>query len=247
MRFAYPGPDGEPGPEVLHGIDLAVPAGQTLALVGPSGAGKSTIASLLLRFNDPSAGRVTLDGIDLRRIRLADLRDAVSFVPQEGFLFSGTVADNIGLGRRAATRGQVEGVITALGAWPLIERLPDGLDTEVGGRGKRLASGERQIVALARAWLTDPAVLVLDEATSHLDAESEARVSHALARLREGRTTVIIAHRLSSVLDADQIAMITDGEVAETGTPADLLAAGGCFAKLYQRWTAANGDQPALR
>jgi ATP-binding cassette subfamily B protein len=239
VRFAYPGPDGTPGPEILHDIDLAVPAGQTLALVGATGAGKSTIAGLLLRFHDPLAGRITLDGLDVRQLRLADLRRAVSFVPQEGFLFSGTVEDNIRLGCPRVSRSQIEAAITALGAWPLVGRLPSGLDTDVGERGRRLASGERQIIALARAWIADPAVLVLDEATSHLDMEAEARVSQALRQLRVGRTTVLIAHRLSSVADADLIAMIADGRIVETGSPAELLAAGGHFGELYDRWAAA--------
>jgi ATP-binding cassette, subfamily B, bacterial len=244
VRFAYPGPDGTPGPDVLHGLDLAVPAGQTLALVGATGAGKSTIAGLILRFHDPSAGRVTLDGLDLRQVRLADLRHAVSFVPQEGFLFSGTVEDNIRLGCPHASRTQIEAAVGALEAWPLIDRLPSGLDTDIGERGKRLASGERQIIALIRAWIADPAVLVLDEATSHLDTEAEARVTRALGRLRAGRTTVLIAHRLASVMDADTVAMVAAGRVIEAGSPAELIAARGRFAELYDRWAAAT-EYPA--
>jgi len=200
VRFAYPGPDGTPGPEVLHGIDLAVPAGRTLALVGATGAGKSTIAGLLLRFHDPSSGRVTLDGLDLRQILLADLRAAVSFVPQERFLFSGTVEDNIRLGRPQASRGQIEAAITALGGWPLVGRLPSGLDTAVGERGKLLASGERQIIALARAWIADPAVLVLDEATSHLDQEAEIRVTQAARSTRTPRRPRTCQCHRSSVM-----------------------------------------------
>lgn len=239
--FAYPGPDGTPGPEVLHGISLAIAAGTTLGLVGATGAGKSTIASLILRLHDPSAGRVALDGTDLRRLRLADLRDAVSFVPQEGFLFAGTVADNIALGSPRASREQVEAAVTALEAWPVINGLASGLDTDVGERGRRLAAGERQMISLIRAWLADPVVLVLDEATSHLDAATELRVSRALRQLRAGRTTVIIAHRLAGVMAADQIAVIADGAIAETGSPAELLSAGGQFADFYQRWARAAG------
>ena len=239
VRFAYPGPNGTSGPEVLHDLDLDVPAGTTLALVGPTGAGKSTIAGLLLRFHDPLAGHVTLDGLDLRQIRLPDLRRAVSFVPQRGFLFAGTIEDNIRLGCPLASRRRIEAAVTALGVWPLVDRLPAGLDTEVGERGKRLASGEQQVVALVRAWIADPAVLVLDEATSHLDIEAEARVSQALRQLRAGRTTVIIAHRLSSIVDADRIAVVAAGRIVEVGSPAELIAAGGRFAEIYARWAAA--------
>ncbi|HEV2374539.1 MAG TPA: ABC transporter ATP-binding protein [Streptosporangiaceae bacterium] len=242
VSFAYPGPDGTPGPDVLHDLDLVIPAGQTLALVGETGAGKSTIAGLLLRFHDPTAGSVTLDGIGLRKLRLAELRRAVSFVPQEGFLFSGSVEDNIRLGCPEASRAQIEAAVATLGFGPLVDRLPDGLDTDVGERGKRLASGERQVIALVRAWMVDPAVLVLDEATSHLDAEAEGRVSQALRRLRAGRTTVLIAHRLSTVADADRVAVVADGTIAETGSPAELVAAGGRFAQMRARWAAAAGS-----
>lgn len=239
IRFSYPRPDGATGPEVLRGIELDVPAGQTLALVGVTGAGKSTIAGLLLRFHDPVAGRITLDGIDLRQIRMADLRGAISFVPQEGFLFAGTVADNIRFGRPQASMSEIEDALTALGAWRLIGQLPSGLDTPVGERGSMLAEGERQVIALARAWITAPAVLVLDEATSHLDPDTESAVSLALRRLRAGRTTVLIAHRLSSVLEADLIAVVEDGRIAEAGPPSQLIAEGGRFAELYDRWKAA--------
>jgi ABC-type multidrug transport system fused ATPase/permease subunit len=244
VSFAYPRPGGAPGPMVLHDIDFVIPAGQTLALVGATGAGKTTIAGLLLRFYDPSCGQIMLDGIDLRCMRLAELRGAVSFVPQDGFLFSGTVKDNIRLGRPAASLAEIEAAIVALGAWSLIDRLPSGLDTEIGERGRRLASGERQLLALARAWIADPAVLVLDEATSYLDADADAQVSQALRKLRRGRTTVLIAHRLSSVLDADRVALIAAGRVGEVGSPAELIAAGGQFARLHARWAAATRYWP---
>jgi ABC-type multidrug transport system fused ATPase/permease subunit len=233
VRFAY-----AEGAEVLHGVDLHVPAGTTLALIGPTGAGKSTVAKLIARFYDPAAGRVTLDGVDLRRVRLADLRRAMGYVPQEGFLFSGTVADNIRFGRPEATRAQVEAAARAVGADQAIEALPGGYDAEVGERGALLAAGERQLVAFARAWLADPALLILDEATSSLDVVSEARVRQALRRLRRGRTTVLIAHRLSSVADADQVAVVEDGRVVEAGPPDELLDRGGRFADLYARWLA---------
>ena len=233
--------DGEgpiTGPEVLHGVDLLVPAGSTLALVGPTGAGKSTVAKLIARFYDPLSGRVILDGHDLRQVRLADLRRAMGYVPHEGFLFSGTVADNIRLGRPEATRDEIEAAARAVGAEPVIAALPHGFDTEVGERGALLSAGERQLVAFARAWIADPALLVLDEATSNLDVVTEARVQQALRRLRQGRTTVLIAHRLSTVVEADQVAIVEDGRVVEVGPPDDLIARGGRFADLYGRWLA---------
>jgi ATP-binding cassette, subfamily B, bacterial len=239
VRFAY-----AEGAEVLHGVDLRVPTGTTLALIGPTGAGKSTVAKLIARFYDPAAGRVTLDGVNLRRVRLADLRRAMGYVPQEGFLFSSfgseraTVADNIRFGRPDATRAQVEAAARAIGADPVIMALPHGYDTEVGERGALLSAGGRQLVAFARAWLADPALLILDEATSNLDVATETRVTEAMRRLRQGRTTIVIAHRLSTVIEADQIAVIEDGRVVEVGPPEELLDAGGRFADLYGRWLA---------
>ena len=233
VSFAY-----DQGPEVLHDVDLQLDAGTTLALIGPTGAGKSTVAKLIARFYDPGEGRVTLDGVDLRQIRLTDLRRAMGYVPQEGFLFSGTVLDNIRFGRPDATRAQVEAAARAVGADQIIAGLPDGYDTQVGERGALLAAGERQLVAFARAWIADPALLILDEATSNLDAASESRITDALQRLRSGRTTIIIAHRLSTIAQADQIAVVEDGRVVESGTPADLLARGGRFAELFDRWVA---------
>jgi ATP-binding cassette subfamily B protein len=239
VRFGYTGDS-----EVLHGVDLHVPAGTTLALIGPTGAGKSTVAKLIARFYDPTGGRVTLDGLDLRQVRLADLRRAMGYVPQEGFLFSSfasgraTVADNIRFGRPEATRQEVEAAARAIGAEPVILELPDGYETEVGERGALLSAGQRQLVAFARAWLADPALLILDEATSSLDVATETRVTEAMRRLRQGRTTIVIAHRLSTVIEADQIAVIEDGWVVETGPPDQLLTRGGQFADLYDRWLA---------
>ena len=231
--FAY-----DQGPEVLHDVDLRVGHGTTLALIGATGAGKSTVAKLIARFYDPKAGRVTLDGVDLRQVRMADLRRAMGYVPQEGFLFSGTVLDNIRFGRPEATRAEVEAAARAVGADQVIAGLPDGYDTQVGERGALLAAGERQLVAFARAWIADPALLILDEATSNLDAASEARITDALQRLRSGRTTVVIAHRLSTIAQADQIAVVEDGRIVESGTPAELRARGGRFAELFARWLA---------
>jgi ATP-binding cassette, subfamily B, bacterial len=250
VRFAYAGDAGSAGSgppssdgdgarrEILHGVDLQLPAGTTLALIGPTGAGKSTVAKLIARFYDPLAGRITLDGVDLRQIRLGDLRRAMGYVPQEGFLFSGTVADNIRFGRPEASRAEVEAAARAVGADQVIAGLPAGFDTEVGERGALLAAGERQLIAFARAWIADPALLILDEATSALDVVTEARVQRALRRLRRGRTTVLIAHRLSSVTEADQVAVIEDGRVVEAGPPAELRERGGRFADLYDRWRA---------
>ena len=231
--FAY-----DQGPEVLHDVDLRVDQGTTLALIGATGAGKSTVAKLIARFYDPKAGRVTLDGIDLRQVRMAELRRAMGYVPQEGFLFSGTVLDNIRFGRPEATRAEVEAAARAVGADQVIAGLPDGYDTQVGERGALLAAGERQLVAFARAWIADPALLILDEATSNLDAASEARITDALQRLRSGRPTVVIAHRLSTIAQADQIAVVEDGRIVESGTPAELRARGGRFAELFARWLA---------
>jgi len=233
VRFAY-----DQGPEVLHDVHLNLEAGTTLALIGPTGAGKSTVAKLIARFYDPLAGQVVLDGVDLRQVRLADLRRAMGYVPQEGFLFSGTILDNIRFGRPEATRAEVEAAAKAVGADQVIAGLLDGYDTEVGERGALLSAGERQLIGFARAWIADPAVLLLDEATSNLDVVTEARVQQALRRLRQGRTTVVIAHRLSTAIEADQVAVIEDGRVVEAGPPDELLDRGGRFAGLYDRWLA---------
>jgi ATP-binding cassette subfamily B protein len=233
VRFAY-----DQGPEVLHDVHLNLEAGTTLALIGPTGAGKSTVAKLIARFYDPLAGQVVLDGVDLRQVRLADLRRAMGYVPQEGFLFSGTILDNIRFGRPEATRAEVEAAAKAVGADQVIAGLLDGYDTEVGERGALLSAGERQLIGFARAWIADPAVLLLDEATSNLDVVTEARVQQALRRLRQDRTTVVIAHRLSTAIEADQVAVIEDGRVMEAGPPDELLDRGGRFAGLYDRWLA---------
>ncbi|MGX7825510.1 ABC transporter ATP-binding protein [Actinokineospora sp. 24-640] len=224
------------GPVVLPEFDLAIPAGQTVALVGPTGAGKSTLAKLMARFYDPTSGAVRLDGVPLAELADAELRAAVVMVTQENFLFAGSVADNIALGRPGATRAQIESAAGAVGAHAFISRLPEGYDTDVRKRGGRLSAGQRQLVAFARAFLADPAVLVLDEATSSLDIPTERAVQAALESVLAERTALIIAHRLSTVLIADRVLVIDDGRVVEDGTPADLIADSGRFAALHSRW-----------
>ncbi len=222
---------------VLPALDLHVPAGQTVALVGVTGAGKSTIAKLIARFYDPTSGAVRLDGVDLRDLAEPDLRQAVVLVTQDNFLFSGSVADNIAFGRPDADRADVEAAARAVGAHEFVTALPDGYDTDVRKRGGRLSAGQRQLVAFARAFLADPAVLVLDEATSSMDVPTERLVQRALRTVLHQRTALIIAHRLSTVEIADRVLVLDDGRVVEDGTPADLIAAGdGRFASLHGAW-----------
>ncbi|GGM74857.1 ABC transporter ATP-binding protein [Longimycelium tulufanense] len=224
------------GPVVLPRFDLHVPAGQTVALVGATGAGKSTLAKLFARFYDPSSGKVALDGVDLRKLSEADLRRAVVMVTQESFLFEGTVADNIALGRPGASRVEVEAAAAAVGAHEFVSRLPEGYDTDVRKRGGRLSAGQRQLVSFARALLADPAVLVLDEATSSLDIPTERAVQAALETVLADRTALIIAHRLSTVLIADRVLVVDQGRIVEDGPPAELIAGRGRFAALHHAW-----------
>jgi ATP-binding cassette subfamily B protein len=223
-------------PVVLPTFDLHVPAGQTVALVGATGAGKTTMAKLVARFYDPAAGAVRLDGIDLRSVADTDLRRAVVMVTQENFLFDGSVADNIALGRPSATRDEVVSAARAVGADEFISALPDGYDTDVRKRGGRLSAGQRQLVAFARAFLADPAVLVLDEATSSLDVPTERLVQGALETVLADRTAFIIAHRLSTVLIADRVLVLDGGQVVEDGTPEELIGGRGRFAALHTAW-----------
>ncbi|HSJ65630.1 MAG TPA: ABC transporter transmembrane domain-containing protein [Gemmatimonadaceae bacterium] len=229
VSFAY-APDL---PDTLHEVSLHLAPGEVVALVGPSGAGKTTVASLIPRFWDVTAGRITLDGIDVRSLRLGDLRGAIGIVPQEPALFSGTVRENIAYAR-AASDEEVIAAARAAHAWEFIERLPDGLDTRVGERGVKLSGGQRQRIAIARVFLKNPAVVVLDEATSSLDSESERLVEAAMEDLLRSRTTLIIAHRLSTVRRADRVVVLDRGRVVEEGTHAALLAEGGVYARLYE-------------
>ena len=231
VRFSY-----RDGTVVLPELNLSVPAGQTLALVGATGAGKSTVARLMARFYDPQSGVVELDGVDLRQLREADLRRAVVMVTQENFLFTGTVSDNIEFGRPGASRADVEAAARAIGAHEFISALPEGYDTDVAKRGGRLSAGQRQLVAFARAFLADPAVLILDEATSSLDVPSERLVQRALRTILADRTALIIAHRLSTVEIADRVLVMEDGRIVEDGRPVDLTGGTGRFADLHHAW-----------
>ncbi len=232
VSFSYGG-----GPRVLDGIDLHIRPGEVVALVGPSGAGKSTLAALLQRLYDPSSGEIRIDGVDIRQIEQRSLRRHIGVVLQDAVLFNDTVLNNIAYGRPGASRAEIEAAAKAANAHEFIERLPDGYDTVVGERGGLLSGGERQRIAIARALLKDPPILVLDEATSALDAESEALVQEALARLVRGRTTLVIAHRLSTVIDADRIVVLNSGRIVESGMHAELLAQGGYYASLVRRQT----------
>ncbi|MEU8028164.1 ABC transporter ATP-binding protein [Streptomyces sp. NPDC049099] len=231
VRFAY-----RTGGEVLPRFDLTLPAGQTVAVVGSTGAGKSTLAKLLARFYDPSEGRVLLDGVDLRELPVPELRRGVVMVTQEAFLFSGTVADNIAIGRPDATREDIERAAKAIGAHEFISALPDGYDTDVRKRGGRISAGQRQLVAFARALLADPAVLILDEATSSLDVPGERAVQRAMSTVLRGRTAVVIAHRLSTVEIADRVLVMEHGRIVEDGRPGELIEGTGRFADLHKAW-----------
>ncbi|MCC5952852.1 MAG: ABC transporter ATP-binding protein, partial [Acidimicrobiia bacterium] len=226
--------DGEDG---RAGVSLSMAAGERLALVGPTGAGKSTLAKLMARMYDPRGGTVTFGGADLRKATTATLRTRIVVVPQEGFLFQGSIRDNVRVARADATDAEVDAALVAVGAWERFSSLPEGVDTPVAERGSRLSAGERQLVSLARAALVDPAVLVLDEATSSLDPGTEALVESAMAALMEGRTVIVIAHRLSTAARADRVAVVDDGALVEVGSHDDLVAAGGRYAAMYATWT----------
>lgn len=232
VTFAY---EGRPNDPVLRNVNLTIEAGTTVALVGPSGAGKTTLTALVPRFYDPSSGSVTLGDTDLRSLSLEDLRARIALVPQDPVLFSGTVAENIAYGRPDATKSEVIEAARQANVHEFVEAFPDGYETLCGERGVQLSGGQRQRVAIARAILADPDLLILDEATSNLDAESEALIQDALGRVTHGRTTLIIAHRLSTVRDADLIVVLDDGRLAEKGSHEALMAAGGVYERLVER------------
>jgi len=238
VRFSY-----TPEREVLHEISFVVRHGETIALVGPSGAGKTTITSLIGRFYDPSAGRITLDGIDLRDLGLKTLRDNISMVFQNTFLFDVTIRDNIAFGRPDATAEEVVAAARAANAWEFIEQLPEGLNTRVGERGVRLSDGQKQRLSIARALLRDAPILILDEPTSALDARSEQLLQSALGNVMRDRTTLVIAHRLATILRADRILVVDEGRIVEQGSHSELLSAHGLYRQLYEMQY--DGHQPA--
>ena len=221
----------------LRSVDLAVPAGQTVALVGATGAGKSTLAKLVARFYDPQQGRVLIDGKDLRDLKATAVRAQLGIVPQEGFLFSGTVRENIAFGRPDASDEEIRSAATTVGADRFIDRLPNGYDTEIGERGIQLSAGQRQLVAFARALVADPRILILDEATSNVDVRTERTIEDGLQRLLAGRTALVIAHRLSTIRRAGRIVVLEGGEIVEVGTHDELIEAGGPYSRLYGAWS----------
>jgi ATP-binding cassette subfamily B protein len=240
VSFGY-----DPAVPVLHDVDLRIAAGESVSFVGPTGAGKSTIAKLVTRFYDPTEGRVLIDGFDLRDVTIQSLRRQLGVVPQEPFLFAGTMRDNVAFARPDASDEDVRRAVVAVGLADLVDSLPDGIDTEVHERGVSLSSGERQLLALARAFLAEPRVLVLDEATSNLDLQSETLVEAALDVVLEGRTAIIVAHRLSTAMRADRIVVVDQGRILEVGSHEELVARGGRYAEMFAAWSSYLGGEEA--
>jgi ATP-binding cassette subfamily B protein len=232
VAFGY-----DPAIPVVHDVNLRIAPGETVAFVGPTGAGKSTLAKLIVRFYDPTEGRVLIDGHDISTVTFSSLRRQLGVVPQEPFLFAGTVRDNISFAHPDASDAEVEEAVRTVGLAELMERMPQGVDTVVHERGQSLSSGERQLIALARAFLAHPRVLVLDEATSNLDLQSETKIEAALDILLEARTAVLIAHRLSTAMKADRIVVVDEGRIIELGSHDELVAAGGRYAEMYATWS----------
>ena len=228
VTFGY-----DPATPVIADVDLVIHEGETVAIVGPTGAGKSTIAKLVNRFHDPQLGTVTIDGVDVRDVTFESLRSRIGVVPQEPFLFSGSIRDNLLVGRRDVADDELDAACRQVGLGPLLDRLPEGLDAPCHERGSALSAGERQLLALARAFLSRPRLLVLDEATSSLDLRTEQAVEAALDLVLDGRTAVIIAHRLQTTMRADRIIVVADGGIAEAGTRDELLAVDGHFAQMW--------------
>ena len=239
VTFAYRSRSDDDEPPVLIDVTAHLPAGQQVAMVGETGSGKTTLGRLVARLADPTAGVVRIGGVPLTQVANAELRTRLVVVPQEPFLFDGTIASNLGFARPALSLADIERAVLELGLGDWLESLPDGLDTEVGQRGSALSAGERQLVALVRASLVDPDVLVLDEATSSVDALTEVRLTRALDKLAAGRTTISIAHRLSTAARADRVLVLEHGRLVQDGPHAELVAAPGPYARMYEAWVAA--------